>query len=154
MGIAAPKLSINLLLLIFAIGALESIATFYSFRVIKHGSLSIVAPLESSTPLILIPLGFLVLNEQLTLPALFAVALLSSGVYLLLLKPKTSYIQPFVTLFSDKVAFSVLLYSFLASITIIGEKYLLKSMNVFWVLIVITVVQVVMLVCMLPRLSL
>lgn len=137
-----PILNLETRLIIIDVGIVESIATFYSFRAVKNGSLSLVATLESSTPLLLLPLGFVFLGEEITAPLILSVFCLSSGVYLLLLKPGSDWIQPSRALLHDIVASSVLIYALLSSITVLGEKYLLRSLDVFWVLAFVTFAQI------------
>ena len=141
--IELPVITTRIVTVIIGVGVLESMATFYSFKAIKNGNLSVVAPLEASTPLFLIPVGFILLGERLSPSNFLAVLLLVAGVYLLLLDRRTHWTTPFKEVFTNVVTFSVIIYAFLTAITISGDKFLLRYMDVYWVLIIITFMQAV-----------
>ena len=71
------------LLLLIGLGAVNVVASFFLFRAFEFGTLSVVSPVASGYPSLIVVLAVVVLHEQLTLPDILGIVLTLMGVVLI-----------------------------------------------------------------------
>lgn len=115
-------------------GSLNAINTIIIVKAIKESDISITMPMISFTPLFILILSPLIINELPSFTGLIGVLLIVLGAYFLKIKEiKKGLLVPFKSLFKEKGPRLMLLAAFIWSITSIYDKIgTLNSSPILW----------------------
>jgi transporter family protein len=112
-------LTIELVVIFFAIGLLGSVAAIYLAKSMRHMEISTVSPLTNLSPVFLLFLTYFFLGEKINLQQFGGIALIMLGGYVLNIEHKLAsfkhLVQPITKLFKSKyyhyILFSLIIYS-------------------------------------------
>lgn len=91
-------------LVLVASGTLGTVATLFSVRSLSLGDMSLVVPIKSISPALVIGTGFFILGEMPGPYGIGGVILIVLGTYTLNLKPEEGWLEPFKVLYREKWA--------------------------------------------------
>ena len=121
---------------IYLISLVISLADFYIIKGFRHEEISVVSPLTNLTPLFLLIMAFLFLNEIVGLMHLFGILLLVIGAYVLEAhKHIFDFKKQLKNIIKSRYIIYVIIASFLYGISRTGEKYLTGLATPFTILI-------------------
>lgn len=121
------NISLWILLFIYGLSLVISLADFYIIKGYRHEDISVVSPLTNLTPLFLLIFAFVFLREKVSLMQLLGILLLISGTYILEVhKHLFDFKIYFKKLKRSKYVAYVLFAAFLYAIINIGKKYILN----------------------------
>lgn len=128
------KVPFHIVLFMFLVSLLTSVALIYIAKSYRHMELSLVAPLHNLMPLFVIVIAAVLLKESITYKHFAGIGLLLAGTYYLESEHHAgSWLSPFKKLKSRYFVF--LLFGFLLSAIIaIGEKVIISSVSPFTLL--------------------
>lgn len=128
-----PQVNSVFFITLIVTATLQVIAFSSYFKAIQKGNLSLVLPLLSFTPLFFIITEPLIVGDYVNLGGLFGVLLIVVGSYCLNLDlSKESFFAPIKMLFKSRGARSMLLTSFLWSLTGALDKIGIKNSSLFF----------------------
>jgi drug/metabolite transporter (DMT)-like permease len=122
-------ISFKAVLLTLITSILGSIAFLLIAKSTRHLDVSIVSPFLILGPGITSIIAFLILGEKLTLMQIYGIALLIIGSYVLELKPRHNFIEPFKEFKKSKYLHFVFLALILYGITATIDRYVLSSLK-------------------------
>jgi drug/metabolite transporter (DMT)-like permease len=113
--------------------SINIVATILFYRALSSTDLSLCVPMLAFTPVFLIITSFLILGELPTIAGAAGILMVAAGAYLLNLeynnRRPVSLSSPFSRLFSDRGVQSMLLVSFLYSISVNFDKQVVENSN-------------------------
>ena len=134
LGLGPPSPGDRFLTALLVSGSINAVATPLIVWALKHGDLSLVAPLTSLTPLFMLGTGVLVLGEVPSALGGLGVAVIVAGAYLLnLTDRRLGLLAPFRALVRDAGARAMLLVAFLYSVSSTYDKVGTQASSpLFW----------------------
>ncbi|MBD3361334.1 EamA family transporter [Candidatus Woesearchaeota archaeon] len=128
------KIDFHIVLFMFLLSLLTSVALIYIAKSYKHMELSMIAPLHNLMPLFVIVLAVFLLGESISYKHFAGIGLLLAGTYYLESEHHLSdWKTPFKKLKSKYVLF--LLFGFLlSSLIAVSEKWIISSVSPFTLL--------------------
>lgn len=131
---------------IFLIASIAVVAGLFWAKAIKHSEISAVGPLQNLSPIFLVILSFVLLKETVTLQQGIGIAILIIGTYVLEVDHKISNLkEPILKIIKTKTIHFVLISLFLYSLSAVGDKYMISSVDkityLFWVWMFMTIIS-------------
>lgn len=117
--------SVKMLLILYFVSLIGSIAFLFVAKSIRHMDISIVSPLLNFNPAVVAILAFVFLGERLSFAQVFGIVLLMLGAYFLESNHGTKFVQNLKDIASSKYVHYIFLASLFYGVSSIMDKYLL-----------------------------
>ncbi len=144
-SIVLPEVNLEAIFYLILVAPLELIAMILYIKAISRYELSLVVPLLSLTPLLLLITGYIFLGEKVSIYGILGVFLIVAGIYLMNVERyKDGILEPFENILRNRGAVYVIIVALIYTITsTIGKRIVSlvgPSFMSFWYLASLTIV--------------